>query len=479
MKRRGWRKWQRLHVGVNVLLAYLLLLLVFMLSTRLILRSDWSEFSFYALSDRTVSLLDELDQVVEITVLFQEEHRLYEDIEQLLKEYQAASSLVRVTWLDPVLDRGQTEAIALQFSVREAQVLILDNGVEHRIIRATDMMDVEPVEGTERFRITGFRGEQMISQALLELKESIRPKVYFLEGHGELSLQVSPNGRSLSRLRSMTQQRAIDVETLLIRGNNPIPDDADAVVIAGPLMQLSGGVVGALDDYLANNGRVMVLQDSMRTSGLESLLRRWGVALPQGIVVDPEKTLRGRELNVENFGRHPIGRGLDATVQLLMPGAVLPARRANEAGSVDQLRIESLMNSSEKSWLETNVQRGRAVFNVASGDVGGPLPLGLAIERGVSQGLDVEIGSSRLVVLGDSDFIENQHLMGANGAFFLRCLEWLIGRDELIDVAPRLVQEIRLPLDAGQMRLLFWTLVMGLPFLMVLLGGFVAWRRRS
>jgi hypothetical protein len=318
----------------------------------------------------------------------------------------------------------------------------------------------------------------MISQALLELKESIRPKVYFLQGHGELSLQMNRNGRSLSRISTMAQQRAIELDTLIISGNNPIPEDADAVVIAGPLLQISGGVLGVLDDFLSQNGRLMVLQDSLRQTGLESLLRRWGVAMPQGVVIDPEKTLRGRELNVEDFSGHAICRGLDATVQLLMPAAVLPARRAKQAGFVDQLRIESLMNSSEKSWLETSVQRGRAVFNIANGDVAGPLPLGLAIERGVSQGLDVEIGFSRLVVLGDSDFIENKHLVGANGEFFLRCLEWLIDRDELINVAPRTVREIRLPLDIGRMRLLFWIFVIGVPTLMVILGSIVAWRRR-
>ena len=53
-----------------------------------------------------------------------------------------------------------------------------------------------------------------------------------------------------------------------------------------------------------------------------------------------------------------------------------------------------------------------------NGDLRGPLPMGLAIERGAEQELDVEIASSRLVVVGDSDFVSNNHLMGANGDFF-------------------------------------------------------------
>ena len=75
-----------------------------------------------------------------------------------------------------------------------------------------------------------------------------------------------------------------------------------------------------MEDYL-------FLQDAFCESGLEPMMRRWGIAIQSGIVIDPEKTLRGREVNVERFGEHPICRGLNSVVQLLLPGAILPASR--------------------------------------------------------------------------------------------------------------------------------------------------------
>ena len=146
-------------------------------------------------------------------------------------------------------------------------------------------------------------------------------------------------------------------------------------------------------------------------------MRRWGIAVQSGIVIDPEKTLRGREVNVERYGEHPICRGLNSVVQLLLPSAILPASRRDAVDEADQYSVSPLLMSSDLSWLEVSSQSGVISFNEMNGDLRGPLPMGLAIERGAEQELDVEIASSRLVVVGDSDFISNNHLMGANGDF--------------------------------------------------------------
>ena len=62
----------------------------------------------------------------------------------------------------------------------------------------------------------------------------------------------------LDELRSMLHRRAIDTEPLTISGNISIPEDADAVVVAGPTQQLSVGVVEALERYLNRSGRLLI-----------------------------------------------------------------------------------------------------------------------------------------------------------------------------------------------------------------------------
>lgn len=476
--RKGWKKWHHLHGVVNIGLAFILLLLVLAVSTRLVLRVDLNKKSLYSLSPRSHALLDQLERPIKLTVLFQEEHILFEDLHNLLQEYQSSSQMIRINWVDPVKDRAETESLAVTYSLLEAQVLVLDDGEQQRIIEAAEMMDVEPVDGADRYRLVGFRGEQMISNAIIELIEGRRSKIYFLQGHEELILTTDGGTRSISELRSMLQRRAIDTEPLTISGNISIPEDADAIVVAGPKQQLSPGVVEALERYLNRSGRLLILQDALCESGLEPMMRRWGIAVQSGIVIDPEKTLRGREVNVERYGEHPICRGLNSVVQLLLPSAILPASRRDAVDEADQYSVSPLLMSSDLSWLEVSSQSGVVSFNEMNGDLRGPLPMGLAIERGAEQELDVEIASSRLVVVGDSDFISNNHLMGANGDFFLRCAEWLVDRDQLIDVASRMISEVRLPINSITMRSLFGWLVVGLPLLVLICGFIIGWRRR-
>ena len=106
--RKGWKKWHQLHGVVNIGLALILLLLLLALSTRLVIRVDLNKKSLYSLSPRSYALLDQLERPIELTVLFQEEHILFEDLNNLLQEYQSSSQMIRINWIDPVKDRAET-----------------------------------------------------------------------------------------------------------------------------------------------------------------------------------------------------------------------------------------------------------------------------------------------------------------------------------------------------------------------------------
>ncbi len=85
-----------LNLVAAVLLAFVIVQLVNYIALSNATRWDWSDRQYYALSDKTIALLSELEQRVEITVFFQEEHLLYSDIENLMEEYQYQSRNIHV-----------------------------------------------------------------------------------------------------------------------------------------------------------------------------------------------------------------------------------------------------------------------------------------------------------------------------------------------------------------------------------------------
>ncbi len=469
----------RLNAVVGLFLAYVLVLMLGYLAMRYRLRANLSGAAFFPLSEKTLGLLGTLDRPVRVTVLFQDEHGLYSYMENLLEEYRYHSRNILVEWVDPVRDRAKTEFLASRYGLTEVQVVILDDGERFRVVPASLMMDMEAVPGSDEIRMAGFRGELAISSALLELKQSIRPKVYFLAGHGEQALGRFDRIRGYSSLEKILRGDAIDAADFVLTGQQPIPADADAVVVAGPTKQLSSIAVEVLEDYLHRSGRLLILLDAQHDGGLRSMLSRWGVGLRNDVVVDPENTLRGRDVHVRRFSEHPICADLKAAVQLMLPRSVFIYRWFNTGPEgADRPQVVPLLFSSQKSWSEVEIDAARDVYDEAAGDILGPFPMGVAVERGAVHDLDVQIEPSRLVVIGDSDFVSNGNLVAGNADFFMNALNWLLDREELMAIAPKPIIEVRLSISRRMLQLMFWLMVAGIPLLPAVAGVAVWIRRR-
>ena len=168
-----------------VLLAGVLVLMIGFVALRNPIRFDLSERTYYQLSEKTLNLLDALDQAVNITVFFQQEHDLYFDIENLLEEYQYHNRSIRIDWVDPARDPARMEKLVNQYGLTEAQVVVFDIGGKSKIVRLADLAEVQVLEGRQEPVMTGFKGEQAFSSAIQGLLQGETPVVYFLVGHGE------------------------------------------------------------------------------------------------------------------------------------------------------------------------------------------------------------------------------------------------------------------------------------------------------
>ena len=477
--KQGWRKRNRLHMGINLILSYMAVIALLWLSLHGVFRFDVHKSSVHRLSEGTITLLQEWSEPLEITILFQPEHPLYEDIVALMAEYTLHASQLKISWIDPLKDRAATEKVAARYQLDQAQVIIVDQGQAYRVIHATEMMEIESIPGEEHYRILTFLGEQTISSTLRELKEGIRPIIYFVEGHGEHRLTQTLMGRGYASFVPLLEQHGLDVRSLQLSGVQAVPSDADALVIAGPTRRISRGALEAIERYLHRNGKLFVLLDAQQQSGYEPLLRRWGISMPEGVVIDPAHTLRGQEVNVQPFKAHEIGATLTGLVQLTLPRAIIPAPLAlTDDNEVDRPRISVLMQSSQESWLENDPFDNVIQLDLNRGDLPGPIPLAVAVERGVPQTLDMQLGSSKLVVIGDADFVSNGSISGSNADFFLHTLDWLVDRDDFIDIPERKIEHVRVVLSDKRLENTFWGYVCTPPILVLLVGGWVAFRRR-
>jgi ABC-type uncharacterized transport system involved in gliding motility auxiliary subunit len=85
---------------------------------------------------------------------------------------------------------------------------------------------------------------------------------------------------------------------------------------------------------------------------------------------------------------------------------------------------------------------------------------------------------SRLVVIGDSDFISNGgYQISGNTALFMASLDWLLDRD--IVISPKKMEDIRPSLTRKQKVKLFCVNIVVIPAVAVALALLMGYRRRK
>ena len=103
-----------------------------------------------------------------------------------------------------------------------------------------------------------------------------------------------------------------------------------------------------------------------------------------------------------------------------------------------------------------------------------------AVEKGSIKDVNLDRGSTRLVVTGDSFFLGNKLIeAAANRDFAWHSVNWLLDRSQLLGgIGPRKVTSYTLTITKGQTRNVRWILLAGVPGFIVLLGVMVWFRRR-
>ena len=435
------------------------------------------------ISSRTVDVLRSLTNQVSVTLYYDTGEDLYPTILSLLNAYHAVNPNVSIRTVDYVRNAGEAEKIKAQYKLNsptDKNLIIFDSGSGRlpKIIPGDALakytMEQVPNEKEHEFRKkpVAFLVEIMFTSALLALENSKPFKAYFLQGHGEPSLADSDESSYL-KFAGVLGQNYIQVEPLALLGDSSIPDDCNLLIIAGPRTMLSNPELQKIEQYLSQGGRLFLLLNYasiQHPTGLEDIVRHWGVNVGNDVVQDPENTVSsGQDVIVYNFSQHPVVNPLTRlALRLILPRPV--SRIDWQNPPADAPKVDELAFSGPASVLMN--QRGVPPHSY---------PLMAAVEQNEVKGLANTHGGCRMVVVGDSLFLDNQLINNAaNSDFVSYAANWLLDRPALLKgIGPRPVVEFRLVMTRQQQHQIRWLLLGALPCSVLMLGGLVWLRRRK
>ncbi len=484
---------------VAVLLAAALLVMVNWLGARRWVRGDWTSSRVYSLSEKSERILADLQEEVRVVVFMTPASTLYEQVRELLDRYAAASPKLEVEFIDPDREPLKTRQLVQQFGVEAANTVVFSYGERSKYVTSEQMAeyDYSGLQFGSEPSLKSFKGEEQFTAAILSLVAPRVPKVYFVTGHGEASLEATAaagaGGASLRSLAEALRRENMSVaETSLLGGQ--VPEDADALAIVGPTRRFTEAEVALLGSWLDRGGRLLVcldpdLQPGAAGSGLEPLLARHGLELVNDLVVDPSRRVVGLDSSavyLDQFATHPVTRGLEGGgVAVLFPVA-----RSVGTTAVEGLEVSRLVETTADGWGERDVEGlRRGTAENGDGDLPGPVAVAVAVERGAAaaggeggdDGGAADTGNGpamRLVVLGDSDFMADDFIASlGNQALAVNAIAWLAAREEALGIQPRSVERVNLYLSFQQLLVIFLLTVVALPGAAIV-AGVVVWLRR-
>lgn len=476
---------------INLILQALLFLSLFAGLNYIALNHAWrfdlTSNRRHSLSPETRSYLERLEHTVRIYVTIANDgadtelSQAYRDITGLLREYGYATrnnahGKVEVRTIDIFQNRREAETLGLDQP--NQVVLISDN---HR--RVLTLGDFYTTRSMQR---EAFRGESVLTAAILDVSNPDKKRIYFLSGHGEMSPDDVTPLRGLSQLRDELRQRNYDVESLDLSLTHRIPDDAALVIIAGQQGRVQPFEEELLRNYLQTRaGRIILMIDPGRPHGLENLLFDWGVIVYDNLIVDPNPSsmTEAGDLRLWHFARDPGSHITDQIIDnSLFPFFGFSRVVSEDLGRSpdDGLSVRKLIVTSDAAWGETSYRLRVPAEYTPGQDLKGALGVMVISERLKPANLPLSVKGGRLAVFGSADVVTNKRIFNpGNLNLFLATVNWAVDRDTLLNIPVRPIQRFQLALGAEELSRLRLGLLLGLPGLAALLGLAVYWTRRN
>jgi hypothetical protein len=490
---------KRLRIGANVasqiILVAAIVLMINYLGFNRYKRWDLSGSNKYALAELTKRLLKSLKKEVKVYVFFSPTSQssgseLYNDLQNLLKEYEfAGKRKVQIETIDPYRNLTRTRELQVKFNFgADENLVILDYQGRKKILRVADMAEYDPPGMfSETPQVRAFRGEQVLTSALIELTEDKETKIGFITGHGEPGLE---NGSPLTRFKEYVERQNIRLEPLILTNLEKISNEYAAVILTGPKYDLGDRDFSLLRNYWNEQGRIFILLDpKIKTPRLDQFLSEFGIRAEADMIVTQFKTgIEEQSVTLDVYAQFlPETSFLRALSQAtgFFPGGTCSL-------SVDEAKVaqegltmtRALTPAAPDYWGDKDeVLYSQKTPTYAQGiDLPPPLYFGIALEKGAIKDTRVQLhSSSRMIVLGNADFLRNESLSESppDVDFILMSINWLADREQLVAIAPKAARTFTLNLSDGQMNEIVLLTVAGIPVLVGLLGlGVWSIRRR-
>ena len=474
------KKW--LINGTKTLILVLVLIAIFLVINTVmhnldLAPLDFSQEQLYTLTDESKERVKDIDKDVNIYFVGYTDEDSNLD---LAKQYHNANEKITAE----AVDANNRPDLAEKYGIESgSQGIIVECEDKSQVLTASDLYTYDTTT-YEQISIA----EEKLTSAILSVATDEVPKVYFLEGYSEFSLD-----ENMYYLNMYLSNEINEIDTLNLLSTGAVPDDCDTLVITTPNKDFDDIATKAITDYINKGGNILWLNAAVVQSqdlpNVNSILAMYAIdPFDVGIIreTDTSRMLSDSpDLIIPELQYTEVTKELYYTTGPIFINATkININEDNlEAQNVNKV---DLAVTSEGAYFRTdfNNQQSEAV----DGEETGSFVVGAELDKTITEANE-ETGeqavTSKLVIYGENYFISDYQLsqnsqygaiqLGYNRDLMLDSISYLVDRPE--DITARKSTGTVTYTATEQQDLIIRIIIFAVPLLIILVG-IIVWKVR-
>ena len=330
--------------------------------------------------------------------------------------------------------------------------------------------------------------EEKLTSSIQSVTSEEIPKVYFLEGYSEFSLEGN-----MYLLDMYLSNEINEIDTLNVLSTGNIPDDCDTLVITTPSKDFDDVVTQAITDYINRGGNILWLNAAVTTendlTNVNSILAMYGVnPFEIGIIreTDSSKMVTGSpDLIIPDIEYSTVTKDIYNTTGVIFVNAT--KININE-DALEDLNVTKtdLALASENSYFRTDFNNQSS--SAAEGEETGTFLVGAELDKEI-KAANEETGesavTSKMIIYGENYFISDYPLsqtsqygaiqLAYNRDLVLNSIAYLVDRPE--DITARKSTGTVTYTATEEQDTIIRAIIFAVPAVIVL-AGIVVWQVR-
>ncbi len=449
-----------LSMGALILLTLALLIAINYFGAKKYKTFDFSSAQVNSLSDQTKKLLKGLNEDLKVFYFYKQGETGVEENRRgfvdLIKRYQDESALVKLQFVEV----NENPKLAEDYGVNKGSGVVF---VEYKGRKSK----IEKID------------EQELTGALVKVTREKDKKIYFVIGHRERDLDDAKQATGMNAFKKLLEGNRYLVLPLNLKAVPEVPADADLVFIAGPEQSYLEDEIKILENYLKKGGNLFVSLETGHPIGLNPMFEHLGVRFGTSVIVQTMQTAMGKAINPTVT---PVSQ-FSANSSITQPFA---------HGEFVRMRLPfqiTKQTPTAKITIEDLAQTDASTLAFASTDFKGdsqPGPFTVAVQiSGIYPGgpapssPEDKSKNFNVVLFSDVDFLSNQLLyQNLNRDLALNSVAFLAREENLISITPKEVDVTEMHITEMQFQLFVFGFIIPLPLILLMLSGWLWYRRR-